>query len=204
MPDQRFDQPWERLKGLILYAFVQKRMVRDRYAGFFHLLIFWGFCVLCLRSLGLVAEGLFHHFHMTAAMGTAGLWYQLTKDIFEVLVIVGIGMAMFRRVFFRPARLDNSWDAWATLSLIGSLMVTDILADGAYILINQPDWASWSPGGLAVAGLLSGMAPAALKSFYMAMWWLHVIILFGFLNFLPYSKHFHVLTALFNIYFREL
>jgi Fe-S oxidoreductase len=48
------------------------------------------------------------------------------------------------------------------------------------------------------------MAPDTLNAFYLAMWWLHLIILFGFLNFLPYSKHFHVLTALFNIYFREL
>ena len=44
--------PWERLKGLLLYAFVQKRMVRDRYAGLFHLLIFWGFCVLAAPLRG--------------------------------------------------------------------------------------------------------------------------------------------------------
>ena len=204
MPDNRFDHPWERLKGLILYAFVQKRMVRDRYAGIFHLLIFWGFCVLGLRSLGLVAEGLFPSFHMTEALGAWGLGYQLTKDVFEILVIVGIGMAMARRLFFRPTRLDNSWDAWATLSLIGGLMVTDLLADGAYILLHQPEWAAWSPAGGAMAGMLSGMAPASLQAFYTAMWWVHLAILFGFLNFLPYSKHFHVLTALFNVYFREL
>jgi Fe-S oxidoreductase len=204
LPDDRFDRPWERLKGLFLYAFVQKRMVRDWYAGLFHLLIFWGFCVLAVRSVGLIAEGLFPSFHLTETLGVWGLGYQLTKDVFEVLVILGIGMAMFRRLFLRPARLDNSWDAWATLSLIGGLMVTDLIADGAYIILNHPDWATWSPAGSAVAGLLAGMAPSGLQALYTAMWWLHLAILFGFLNFLPYSKHFHVLTALFNVYFREL
>src|SRR5512135_2521847 len=80
LPDDRFDHPWERLKGLVLYAFVQKRMVRDWYAGLFHLLIFWGFCVLALRSLGLIVEGLFPTFHLTETLGVWGLGYQLTKD----------------------------------------------------------------------------------------------------------------------------
>ena len=204
LPDDRFGNPWARIKGLFIYAFVQKRMLRDPYAGVFHLLIFWGFCVLGLRSLGLVAEGLFPSFHLTETLGMWGLGYQFTKDVFEVLVLVGLALAALRRIFFRPARLDNSWDAWATLSLIGGLMATDLLADGAFILLHHPDWASWSPAGEAVASFLSGMASPSLQAFYMATWWIHLIILFGFLNFLPYSKHFHVLTALFNVYFREL
>jgi Fe-S oxidoreductase len=204
LPDNRFDRPWERLKGLILYAFVQKRMVRDRYAGFFHLLIFWGFMVLALRSLSLVAEGLFPSFHLTEMMGVWGLGYQVTKDIFEVLVILGILLASARRLFFPPDRLENSWDAWATLSLIGGLMVTDLLADGAFIALHNPAWAPWSPAGEFVAALLGGMGSSSLSLLYHTMWWFHLVILFGFLNFLPYSKHFHVLTALFNVYFREL
>jgi Fe-S oxidoreductase len=204
LPDDRFDRPWERLKGLFLYAFAQKRMVRDRYAGVYHLLIFWGFCVLAFRSLALIAEGLFPSFHATELLGAWGLGYQVTKDLFEVLVIVGILMACTRRIFFRPARLDNSWDAWATLSLIGGLMVTDLLADGAFIATNKPDWAAWSPAGTAVAALVGGLSPAALHALYKVMWWLHLAILFGFMNFLPYSKHFHVFTSLFNVYFREL
>ena len=59
LPDNRFDQPWVRLKGVFTLALMQKRMVRDKYAGFYHILIFWGFCVLALRSAGLVVEGLF-------------------------------------------------------------------------------------------------------------------------------------------------
>ncbi len=204
VPDNRFDKPWERLKGLFLYAFVQKRMVRDRYAGFFHLMIFWGFVVLALRSTSLILEGLFPHFHLTELLGPLGLGYQTTKDVFEILVIVGVLLASARRLFFPPDRLENSWDAWATLHLIGWLMVTDLVADGAFIALHNPSWKVWSPAGLAIAGLLGGLSHPALHVLYRTMWWCHLAIFFGFLNFLPYSKHFHVLTALFNVYFREL
>ncbi len=204
VPDDRFDHPWERLKGLFLYAFAQTRMLRDRYAGVFHLMIFWGFCVLALRSLSLIAEGLFPSFHMTEMLGIWGLGYQTTKDIFEVLVILGILMATARRLRGRLERVHNSWDAWATLNLIGWLMVTDLMADGAFIAMNNPDWKACSPVGLFVAGLLGGLSHSGLALLYSVMWWAHLVIFFGFMNFLPYSKHFHVFTALFNVYFRNL
>lgn len=204
LPEDRFDRPWERMKGLLLYAFAQPRMLRDRFAGVYHLLIFWGFCALALRSAALVAEGLFPAFHLTEALGPWGLGYQLTKDVFEVLVLVGLGLAAARRLFARPERLHNSWDAWATLGLIGGLMVTDLVADGAFIAWADPAWAPWSPASALVAAALGGLSEPALQSLFRAMWWLHVFFLFGFLNFLPYSKHFHVLTALVNIYCRAL
>ena len=203
LPDNRFDQPWVRLKGVFILALAQKRMHRDRYAGIYHFLIFWGFCVLGLRSVELVLEGLFH-WNLTAALGTFGLGYQYTKDVFEVLVLVGIGMAMLRRAVAKPWRLENSMDAWGTLSFIAALMVTDLLADGAYIWLYNPAWKDWAPVSLWVANLLRPLGGTALLVVYKSMWWLHLAALYGFANFLPYSKHFHVFTSLFNIYFREL
>jgi len=204
LPDNRFDQPWVRLKGVFTLALLQKRMVRDPFAGFYHILIFWGFCALALRSAGLVLEGLFPAFHMTEALGRFGLGYQTTKDIFEVLVLVGLGLAAFRRVAAKPWRLENSWDAWATLSLIGGLMITDLLADGAYIWLHNPSWKAWAPVSLFVANQLRDLGGTGLLVLYKSMWWLHLGLLYFFANFLPYSKHFHVFTSLFNIYFRDL
>ncbi len=204
LPDNRFDQPWVRLKGVFTLAIMQKRMVRDKYAGFYHILIFWGFCVLALRSVGLVVEGLFPAFHMTEVLGGFGYGYQATKDVFEVLVLLGLGLAAYRRLVVKPWRLENSWDAWATLSLIGALMVTDLLADGAYIWLHNPAWKTWAPVSLFIANLLRPLEGTGLLVLYKSMWWLHLATLYFFANFLPYSKHFHVFTSLFNIYFRDL
>jgi len=201
LPDDRFSRPMERLKGVLVLVFGQKRLLRDPYAGFYHLLIFYGFCVLGLRSMGLILEGLFN-WHMTEALGGFGLVYQFTKDLFEVLVLLGIGLAMARRVIAKPWRLENSIDGWATLSLIAGLMATDLLADGAFIALYAPAWKSWAFASNWVAGFLG--QGSGLHALYKSMWWLHLVILFGFLNFLPYSKHFHVLTSVFNVYFRAL
>jgi Fe-S oxidoreductase len=204
LPDNRFDRPGERLKGVFRFAFAQKRLLRDKYAGFYHLLIFWGFCVLSLRSVELVLEGLFG-WHVTEALGILGYGYQTTKDIFEVLVILGIALAMARRVVAKPWRLENSIDAWGTLTFIAGLMVTDLLADGAFLARGGGSaWAAWAPVSRLVAGWMGGLDLVTLKVIYKVNWWLHLGLLFGFLNFLPYSKHFHVLTSLFNVYFRAL
>ena len=204
LPDNRFDQPKERWLGVFRFAFAQQRLLRDKYAGFYHLLIFWGFCVLSLRSVELVLEGLFG-WDLTAALGLFGHGYQTTKDIFEVLVLLGIALAMTRRVVAKPWRLENSIDAWGTLSFIAALMVTDLLADGAMVALGRGEgWVAWAPVSRLVGGWLAGLGPVALKVVYKLDWWLHLAVLFGFLNFLPYSKHFHVLTSLFNVYFRAL
>src|SRR5215472_2221031 len=125
-PDDRFTRIPTRIRRMLEYAFAQKRMFRDFYAGVFHILIFAGFVVLTVRSIALVVEGLVPGFMLLP--GTAGNVYTLLKDVFEVLVLVGVGMAVFRRLFARPERLDLSMDAWLILFLIAYLMVTDLLA----------------------------------------------------------------------------
>ena len=137
-------------------------------------------------------------------LGPAGLGYQVAKDVFELLVLAGLGMAVARRLLAKPWRLENSRDAWITLGLIGLLMVTDFLADAAYIRIHQPAWQAWAPVSLALSRFLGAAGDPGLVPLQKTMWWLHLALLYGFANFLPYSKHFHVFTALPNIYFRDL
>src|SRR5262245_28374298 len=79
-PEPRFDRIGLRIRRTIEYAFIQKRMFRDVYAGVFHIFIFGGFVVLLVRVLSLVAEGLIPGFHLL--QGRAGDVYTLLKDIF--------------------------------------------------------------------------------------------------------------------------
>ena len=104
-------------------------MFRDFYAGTFHILIFAGFVVLTVRTMELVVTGLVPGFELLP--GAAGRGYTLVKDVFEVLTLLGVAMAVFRRLFARPKRLDLSLDAWLILFLIALLMVTDLVAEGA-------------------------------------------------------------------------
>ncbi len=199
-----FDRPLKRLKGVLEFAFLQKRMLRDSYAGIYHLMIFWGFVFLMARSWQVIFDSLFPKLELLQRFGAAGMYYLTVKDVFELVVILGIILAASRRLFRKPERVENSADAWATLSFIGLLMVCDLITDGTAILLAKPDWGSYTPISQAVGALFAGMSPTPLFFLNRVAFWSHFLVFLGFLNFLPYSKHFHIFTSLFNVYFRNL
>ncbi|MGE5277977.1 MAG: (Fe-S)-binding protein, partial [Acidobacteriota bacterium] len=201
-PEPRFDRLGLRVAKTLEYAFAQKRMFRDFYAGVFHIFIFSGFVVLTVRTVELVVEGLFPGFVLLPGM--AGNLYTLAKDLFEVLVLIGVGMAVFRRAFARPARLDLTLDAWIVLFLIALLIAADLVAEGARTALEPAVASAWSPAVGAIARGLSGTSPAALQGIYEWGWWIHLVDILVFGNLLPYSKHFHILTAVPNVFFMKL
>lgn len=202
-PEVRWDRPLERLRGLLELGVFQKKMWWDGYAGLYHMLIFSGFVVLSVRTLSLVFEGLFPRAGMPFL--PAGAWqaYLLLKDVVLVTTFVGVLLALGRRYLFRKERLDPSFDAGLILCLIGFLMATDLLA-GAAKLALEGHGSAWEPVTAALSGLFAGSSPSTLQAVFSASWWLHLVAILVFLNYLPFAKHFHVLTALPNIFLRKL
>ena len=201
-PENRFDRVGTRIRKTLEYAFAQKRMFRDPYAGIFHIFLFSGFVVLILRTISLVVEGLIPGFVLLP--GAAGNAYTLVKDVFEVLVLVGVAMAVFRRAFARPARLDLTFDAWVILFLIFLLIAADLVSEGARVALHPELATAWAPAVAVVAGLVAGASAAALQRTYEAFWWVHLVDILVFANYLPYSKHFHILSAIPNIFLMKL
>ncbi len=203
-PDGRFDQVGLRIKKTLEYAFAQKRMFRDLYAGIFHIFLFSGFVILTVRTVALVVEGLVPGFVLLP--GLAGDLYTLLKDVFEVLVLIGVAMAAWRRAFARPKRLELTQDAWLILFLIGLLIAADLLAEGAREALRPGVAALWSPAVLVVARFFRGMgiSPLTLQNLYQTCWWIHLVDVLFFGNYLPYSKHFHILSAVPNVFFMKL
>jgi Fe-S oxidoreductase len=193
-----------RVRGLLVFAFGQKRMFQEPLAGLMHALIFWGFLVFTVRSLSLIAEGFTHGHPLPFLHSTVGHAYLLTKDLFIVIVLAAIAVAAWRRLVTRPARLELSADAWVILGLIAALMVTDALADGARIAGGAPGPWAWAPVSRITAAFLFGSSEAGLHILYASAWWIHALTLFAFANYLPYSKHFHVYLALPNVLLRPL
>ncbi|MCJ7442755.1 MAG: 4Fe-4S dicluster domain-containing protein, partial [Thermoanaerobaculaceae bacterium] len=194
----------ERLRGLLVFFVGQKRMFLEPIPGIMHALIFWGFLVFTVRSLSMVVEGLTQGWELPLMHTTLGHAYLLSKDLFAVLVLVGVAIAAWRRLVTRPERLEYSADAWVILGLIAALMVTDLLADGARIGGGAPGPWAWTPVSSMVGARLAGASEAGLRTTYTAAWWLHVLALYVFANYLPHSKHFHVYTSLPNVLLRPL
>jgi Fe-S oxidoreductase/nitrate reductase gamma subunit len=194
----------ERIRGVLVFFLGQRRMFLEPLPGIMHALIFWGFLVYTVRSSSVILEGLLPGWQLPLLHTALGHVYFLTKDGFTILVLVGVAIASWRRLVSRPARLEYSADAWIILGLIAVLMVTDLLADGARIAGGAPGPWAWEPASALVGSWLAGAREPALFLTYRVAWWVHIVSLYAFANYLPYSKHFHVYTALPNVLLRPL
>jgi Fe-S oxidoreductase len=224
-PADRIDHLKERLLNMIVLAVCQKRLVgraKERSSGIMHALIFWGFCVLLIRSLNLYGQGFQEGYHLPFLGDDylLGYLYMAVKDIMEGIVLLMIIYAVFRRAVLKPKRMHNTFEAYLVLALIGILMVSDLLHDGArYNLIhlygnpgnilyfNNPQYGSeflWTPVSNGAAALISGLSAEANTTILIVMFWLHICTQLTFLNILPLGKHFHVITALPNVFLKSL
>ncbi len=197
-------RPAERLRRLLTIGLGQQRLLYERAAGWMHVLIFVGFLVAALRTITLIGRGFAPEFELPGFGGGLGLAYAAVKDLFEVAVLGAVLYGVWRRLVVRPARLHLSLEAVGILLWIGALMVTDLLGDAAlFALEPHHHEAGWAFVGSALSGLFAG-DPAAAQSWFQWMYWLHVAGVLAFLNYLPYGKHFHVITALPNVYAMKL
>jgi len=224
-PADRVNHLKERLMNMVILAIGQKRLVgraTERSSGIMHAFIFWGFCILLIRSVTLYGEGFQEGFHLPFLGGDylLGYLYIALKDIIETIVFLMIIFAFFRRAVLKPKRMHNTFEAYLVLGLIGILMVSDLLYDGArYNLIqlynnpgnihyfNNPQYGSeflWTPISVGAATLISGLSVEANTTIMGIMFWLHICTQLVFLNILPLGKHFHVITALPNVFLKSL
>jgi Fe-S oxidoreductase len=199
------DRPWERFKSLMIIGFGQQRLLYKRWAGLMHVTIFFGFLVVFTRTVTLIGRGFSPDFHLPLLGGGLGLVYALIKDTFAILVLIAVFYAIWRRLVVKPSRLHLNFEALLVLVWIAALMVTDFLADAA-LFIQQPEHAEkgWAWVSTLTAGVFSGQSESVVAGWGHTMFWFHVIMLLAFLNFLPFGKHFHVITALPAVFLRRL
>ncbi|MBE9542746.1 MAG: (Fe-S)-binding protein [Proteobacteria bacterium] len=208
-PDLRFDSLWQRFYDLIIYGILQWRQPRYLWIGILHIMIFWGFVILALRSITLYGLGVKAEFIFPFMGGSIGEFYHFFKDIFEIIVLFACIAAILRRAISRPARYEfkhgkaHKFHAYLVLGLISLLMITDMAMDGSGILLGEKS-AFWLPGANSAAYLFHGLSQNTLKSIFLWNYWLHILTLMVFLNYLPLGKHFHIITGLFNVFFRKL
>jgi Fe-S oxidoreductase len=207
-PDPRLTSVAKRLRDLLTYGILQKRQPRYLWAGILHILIFWGFVVLGLRSLVLVTQGVNLPVFSPLMHTAFGSFYGSLKDLFELIVLLACILAIVRRALLRPDRYrgSNALEAYFVLGLISFLMLTDMFFEGSGLVLAKTPAGSaqWLPVSQLAADWLSSAAPARLQNIHIWSYWLHLTAFFFFLNFLPLGKHFHIITALPNVLLRKM
>jgi Fe-S oxidoreductase len=200
-PENRFDRISERLKNVLVVAIAQSKLFREPIAGLMHAFIFWGFCVLLLVVIESIVQGFIpaFSFNFLGGLYTA---ITFTQDLFGVLVLLGVLIAAIRRFLVRVKRLhtekDGNFDAAFILTLI-SIVIISMFGQNIHSLHSD----------IYSFRFVSDFIRESFeikKSYinYEYFWWIHIITILTFLNYLPYSKHLHILTSIPNVFFAKL
>ncbi len=210
-PDHsRTDRILERVLVIIKIWLAQYRQPRYFLAGILHIAIFFGFLILSVRTLSLAVIGIFPNFGIPGF--NEGI-YVVIKDYAATIVFIACIIAAVRRGIFKPSRYsvpekyghDHTAEAVFVLGIISTLMITESLYEAAYIAAGSHH-GFVAPGSLVwiFSGMLAGSSIPALQATHIISYYAHDIVFFFFFCFLPFGKHFHVMTSIFNVLFMRL
>jgi Fe-S oxidoreductase len=196
-PEYRINNIGQRTINTFNIAIFQSRLFRSKFAGILHASIFWGFCVLLLLVIEGIVEGYVHNFSF-AFLGNFYSVITVTQDLFGYIVLITVLFSLFRRYIGTPERLKDKSsrpDATFILIMILLVMITMIGMNIEKVLLGTVRGAR--PITKLIAGQINSDGSETLYQFF---WWAHNIVVLGFLNYLPYSKHFHVLSSVPNTF----
>ncbi|WP_291494492.1 (Fe-S)-binding protein [Desulfurella sp.] len=203
--ENRFDNPFERLNSAVKNGLLQMChfKVNDKdinYAGIMHALIFFGFVVLLFGEIELIIKGFIPSFSFSF-LGVLYPIYLFLEDLFAFLVLVAIVMSLIRRFVWHPKKLNYHFSAYLILIFITILMLT-LLYMAALEMAKTNQINPYEPFASIVYRLLNIHSYNELA--YHIAFWVHMIVLLAFLDFIPNSKHLHILAGIPNNYFVNL
>ncbi len=195
-------------------AFGQTKIFRKPVIGFFHAMVFWGFCVILLGSIEMVIDGLAGTEKALKFLGPVHDVIMASGDIFAVIVAIAIIIFLARRLFFHIKRFEgiemkkrSHRDANISLSMILLLMLSLISMNFGYLGYKEVT-GGVTEGVYPFAGILlsvfPGLSAESCNIIFEVSWWTHILTIFFFANYLPYSKHFHVFMSVPNVFLSRL
>jgi len=206
--EKRDDRVVFRILNVLKLGLGQKKMFKDPLPGVMHFCIFWGFVTVSLGTAETLLSGFFPTITFETILGDGVLFrgFLLSQDLGNFMVFCAILLAYYRRFVIKPKRLASlekasKVDALVVLTFIFCLVTSALLSMGARVQMGD-----LPASVLPISSMFSGVVAGAVSdwhSFDSAIWWSHSLVLFGFIAFLPYSKHQHLIWVWPNVFFKS-
>jgi ferredoxin len=201
-PDHRIPPLRQQVGNLWAQALLQQRLLAQPFAGSVHVAISWGFGVLFLATCLIALQD---YVGIPVLSGKFYLYFMsLAVDMFGILAMIGVSVALVRRYGMRPQRLwepRNCEGYGAFLGLLLAILVTGYLVEGLRIQATADPWGEWSPGGWLVGFVLRRLPHTTQLWWYRLLWWGHAALAFAFITLIPRTLIRHILAALANVAF---
>jgi heterodisulfide reductase subunit C len=203
----------------LLIAFGQKKMYRNPLVAVLHFFVYAGFIIINIEVLEIILDGIFGTHRLFAEL--LGGFYNFLINSFEVLavlVLAGCLVFLIRRNIIRLRRfISRDLDGWPR-SDANIILITEIILMSLFLTLNASDtllqsrgvehYAQYTTGNFIISQYLHPVLEGASNSFLVGLertcWWLHIIGIYAFLNYLPYSKHLHIVLAFPNTFYARL
>jgi len=215
-PLGKLDRPKERFMHMLRLAFGQQKMHRNLLVGILHLVVYLGFIIINIELLEIVIDGIFGTHRVLASLGSTYDFAIAAFEWFALSVIAAVIVFWFRRNLIHIARFRSAeMKGWPKLDANLILVIEVVLmllfltmnaADYALQLREEPHYprAGLFPVSSALTPLFDSWSTANLILMERSAWWAHILGILGFLNYLYYSKHLHILLAFPNTFYAQL
>ncbi len=214
----RSDNASARWKNMAMIALGQSKMVKRPVAGILHIVVYVGFVIINIELLEIIIDGLFGTHRVFSFLGT---FYNILIGSFEILallVLVAVLVFYSRRNIIKLKRFIHSDLKGWPKSDANYILYFEIFLMSLFLLMNAADFHLQNiPGGFGhysqvgsfpisqfIAPIFNGLSETLVMMIERAVWWMHIIGILIFLNYLYFSKHLHILLAFPNTYFANL
>jgi len=214
----RSDNPSERWKNMAMIALGQSKMVKRPVAGILHIIVYLGFVIINIEVIEIIIDGLFGTHRVLSFMG---VFYDILIGSFEILaalVLVAVSIFLVRRNVIKLKRFIHSDLKGWPKSDANYILYFEVVLMTLFLLMNAADYhlqnvsggfmdfhpAGSFPVSQYISTLFDGVSNGTVYIIERTAWWLHIVGILVFLNYLYFSKHLHILLAFPNTYFADL
>jgi heterodisulfide reductase subunit C len=204
-PVELNDQPIARWKNVFLLALGQKKMFRNIPVALLHLILYVGFIIINIELLEIIIDGIAGT-HRFFAPFLGGL-YPFLINSFEVLALLVFVACIFflsrRNIIYVKRLVSKDLTGWPKTDA-NLILVIEMVLMGLFLTMNAADPAANFIISGWIKPSLSNLDAHQLHTIEQSAWWMHILGIYGFMNYLPYSKHLHIVLAFPNAYYASL
>lgn len=199
------DAPAERWKNLLILAFGQKKMFRNPLVAILHLFVYVGFVIINIELLEIIVDGIAGTHRIFKPY--LGSFYDILINSFEILaalVLIACVVFLVRRNIIRLKRfIDKDLNGWPKTDA-NLILIIEIVLMGCFLTMNAADVNENYILSSYLKPIFSNTSTSTLSIIEHTAWWIHILGIYAFMNYLPYSKHLHIVLAFPNAYYAPL
>lgn len=194
----------ERLNTVLINVFGQSKLFKDKKSGIMHFVLFYGFIIIQVGLIEIILKGFFKGYELP--LGDYHKYFSFFQEWTVFLMLVAVIYAFYRRYGEKLTRLQWKRDGKALFVYIGLTILTVsiffMLAFETLMIGKEPNLA-FAPFSGILASAFGGISESASTVLFYIFWWTHILIVFGFMVFVPQSKQAHEVFAAFNVFFKK-